>query len=124
MGRSDALGEYRPAKSSKLHSPGCLLGRNRLQLERPLPREDQPFTCACHAIDWIAREGIPMKNKWIIAGLIAVLALLGAATAAAQASNPNPSMKRGPTTSEQLAASGDQSKKLASELQAILPPKT
>ena len=65
-----------------------------------------------------------MKNKWIIAGLIAVLTLLGAANAAAQSYNPIHWIKKGPTASEQLAANGDQSKKLASELQAILPPKT
>jgi len=65
-----------------------------------------------------------MKNKWIIAGLIAVLMLLGAAKAAAQSYNPIHWIKKGPTASEQLAANGDQSKKLASELQAILPPKT
>lgn len=91
-----------------------------------MPREDQPFTCACHAIELerIAGEGILMKNKWIIAGLIAVLMLLGAAKAAAQSYNPIHWIKKGPTASEQLAANADQSKKLASELQAILPPKT
>jgi len=91
-----------------------------------MPREDQPFTCACHAIELerIAGEGILMKNKWIIAGLIAVLTLLGAAKAAAQSYNPIHWIKKGPTASEQLAANADQSKKLASELQAILPPKT
>ncbi len=65
-----------------------------------------------------------MKNKWIIAGLLAALMLLCAANAAAQSYNPIHWIKKGPTASEQLAANGDQSKKLASELQAILPPKT
>jgi hypothetical protein len=65
-----------------------------------------------------------MKTKWIIAGLIAALAFLGAANAAAQSYNPIHWIKKGPTASEQLAANGEQSKKLASELQAILPAKT
>ena len=65
-----------------------------------------------------------MKNKWIIAGLIAALALLGAARSAAQSYNPIHWIKKGPTASEQLAANADQSKKLAAELQAILPAKT
>jgi hypothetical protein len=65
-----------------------------------------------------------MKNKWIIAGLIAALMFLGAAKAAAQSYNPVHWLKKGPTASEQLAANSDQSKKLASELQAILPSKT
>ena len=65
-----------------------------------------------------------MKNKWIIAGLIAGLAFLGAAKAAAQSYNPIHWLKKGPTASEQLASNNEQSKKLASELQAILPGKT
>jgi hypothetical protein len=65
-----------------------------------------------------------MKNNWIIAGLIATLVFLGAANAAAQSYNPMHWIKKGPTASEQLAASSDQSKKLASQLQAILPPRT
>jgi hypothetical protein len=65
-----------------------------------------------------------MKSKWIIAGLIAALMFLGAAKSAAQSYNPVHWLKKGPTASEQLAANSDQSKKLASELQAILPPKT
>jgi hypothetical protein len=65
-----------------------------------------------------------MKNKWIIAGLLAALALLGAARAAAQSYNPVHWLKKGPTASEQLAANSDQTTKLASELQAILPAKT
>jgi hypothetical protein len=65
-----------------------------------------------------------MKTKWIIAGLTAALMLLGAAKAAAQSYNPVHWIKKGPTASEQLAANGEESKKLASELRAILPPKT
>jgi len=66
-----------------------------------------------------------MKTKWIIAGLIAALVLLGAArAAAAQSYNPIHWIKKGPTASEQLAANSDESKKLGTLLQAILPPRT
>src|SRR5216684_3038811 len=65
-----------------------------------------------------------MKKKWIIAGLIAALVLLGAAKAAAQSYNPIHWIRKGPTASEQLAANGEQSKKLASQLQALLPART
>ena len=65
-----------------------------------------------------------MKNRWIIAGLLAALALLGAANAAAQSYNPAHWLKKSPTASEQLAANGDETRKLASQLQAILPAKT
>jgi len=65
-----------------------------------------------------------MKKKWIIAVLTAALVLLGAAKAAAQSYNPIHWIKKGPTASEQLAANGEQSKKLASQLQALLPPRT
>ena len=65
-----------------------------------------------------------MKNRWIIAGLIAALVLLVAANAAAQSYNPIHWLKKGPTASEQLAANSEQSKKLASQLQALLPPRT
>jgi hypothetical protein len=65
-----------------------------------------------------------MKNNWIIAGLVAALVFLGAANAAAQSYNPIHWIKKGPTASEQLAANGEQSKKLASQLQALLPPRT
>jgi hypothetical protein len=64
-----------------------------------------------------------MKNRWIIAGLIAALVLLVAANAAAQSYNPIHWLKKGPTASEQLAANSEQSKKLASQLQALLPPR-
>jgi hypothetical protein len=69
-------------------------------------------------------KGKKMKTKWIIAGLAAALVLLGAANAAAQSYNPVHWIKKGPTASEQLAANGEESKKLSSELHAILPPKT
>src|ERR1700739_138121 len=65
-----------------------------------------------------------MKTRWIISGLIAALVLLGAAKAAAQSYNPIHWIKKGPTASEQLSANGEQSKKLASQLQALLPPHT
>ena len=65
-----------------------------------------------------------MKNRWIIAGLIAALVVLGAAKAAAQSYNPIHWIKKGPTASEQLAANREQSKKLGSQLQALLPPRT
>src|ERR1700745_182741 len=65
-----------------------------------------------------------MKNNWIIAALVAALVFLGATNAAAQSYNPIHWIKKGPTASEQLAANADQSKKLASQLQALLPAKT
>ena len=65
-----------------------------------------------------------MKKKWIIAGLIAALMFLGAAKAAAQSYNPIHWIKKSPTASEQLAANSELSKKLASQLQALLPPRT
>jgi hypothetical protein len=65
-----------------------------------------------------------MKNRWIIAGLIAALVLLGAAKTAAQSYNPIHWIKKGPTASEQLAANSELSKKLGSQLQALLPPRT
>jgi len=65
-----------------------------------------------------------MKTKWIITGITATLLSLIAANAAAQSYNPARWIKKGPTASEQLAANADESKKLASELHAILPQKT
>ena len=65
-----------------------------------------------------------MKTKWIIAGITAVLLFLAVANSAAQSYNPAHWIKKGPTASDQLAANADESKKLASELHAILPPKT
>jgi hypothetical protein len=65
-----------------------------------------------------------MKSKWIVALIIAASAIFLAAAAAAQSYNPIRWIKKSPTASEQLSANADQSKKLASELQAILPPRT
>ena len=65
-----------------------------------------------------------MKTKWIIAGIAVALLSLVAANAAAQSYNPVHWIKKGPSASDQLAANADESKKLASELHAILPPKT
>ena len=64
-----------------------------------------------------------MKSKWIVGSLTAAVLLLGATNASAQY-NPVHWIKKGPTASEQLAGNSDESKKLASQLQAILPPKT
>ena len=65
-----------------------------------------------------------MKSKWIVAVIVSAGAVFGAAAAAAQSYNPIHWIKKGPTASEQLAANSDHTKKLASELQAILPPRT
>lgn len=66
-----------------------------------------------------------MKSKWIVAVAVSAgVMLIGAAAAAAQSYNPIHWIKKGPTASEQLAANADHSKKLASELQALLPPRT
>lgn len=65
-----------------------------------------------------------MKSKWIVALIIGASAIFLAAAAAAQSYNPIHWIKKSPTASEQLTANADQSKKLASELQAILPPRT
>lgn len=66
-----------------------------------------------------------MKIKWIISGIVVATGLLlGASGAAAQAYNPVHWFKKGPTATEELAANKDENKKLASELQALLPPKT
>jgi hypothetical protein len=64
-----------------------------------------------------------MKNKWMVGGLTAAVVLFGAAKLSAQY-NPVHWIKKGPTASEQLVANSDESKKLASQLQAILPPRT
>jgi hypothetical protein len=70
-----------------------------------------------------ALEEASMKNKWIIAG---VSALLCAAGAAARSYNPIKWIKKGPspTATEQLAAHSEQEKKLTLQLQALLPPRT
>lgn len=64
-----------------------------------------------------------MKSKWMVGTLTAAVLLLGVTNLSAQY-NPIHWIKKGPTASEQLAANSDESKKLASQLQAILPPKT
>src|SRR5260370_18701039 len=86
----------------------------RRQLGRAIAAHTQgkssPFTCACYAICvQKSREGENMKNNWIIAGLLAALVFLGAARAAAQSSNPTHCIKKAPTASNQLPATGDQS---------------
>lgn len=66
-----------------------------------------------------------MNRKWIVAIVVGAGAFfLGADAASAQSYNPIHWMKKGPTASEQLAANPDHTKKLASELQAILPART
>jgi hypothetical protein len=67
-----------------------------------------------------------MKIKWIISSMVVTTGLLlGASGAAAQSYNPVHWFKKsGPTATEQLAANKDENKKLSSELQALLPPKT
>jgi hypothetical protein len=65
-----------------------------------------------------------MKGKWIVAVIVSAGAAFVGAAAAAQSYNPIHWIKKGPTATEQLAANTDHSKKLASELQAILPPRT
>src|ERR1700687_5332965 len=94
---------------------------------QPMPKESPALSLALATRSARKRsrsEGVKMKTKWIIAALIAALVLLGAAKAAAQSYNPIHWIKKGPTASEQLAANGEQSKKLASQLQALLPPRT
>ncbi len=119
------MGEYRPPKVSMFGSPKWLTEDSLAALLRHAQGKSSPFTCACYAICvQKSREGENMKNNWIIAGLLAALVFLGAASAAAQSYNPTHWIKKGPTASEQLAANGEQSKKLASQLQALLPPRT
>jgi len=65
-----------------------------------------------------------MKAKVIIVGVVATGFFLGATSAAAQSLNPIHWIKKSPTAAEQLAANKDQNQKLASQLQAILPPRT
>jgi hypothetical protein len=121
------LGEYRPPKVSMFGARKWLTEDSVAALIAAHAQgKSSPFTCACYAIciQKIAGKGPKMKNKWMIAGLIAAVLFLGAAKAAAQSYNPIHWIKKGPTASEQLAANGEQSKKLASQLQAILPPRT
>ena len=65
-----------------------------------------------------------MKSKWIIAAALGTGVLLCAAGAAAQSMNPIRWIKKGPTASEELTTNTDESKKLSSQLQALLPART
>jgi hypothetical protein len=67
-----------------------------------------------------------MKNKWIMVGLAGMGVLLGSAEAAARSYNPLKWIKKnpGPTASEELAANSGEARKLATQLQALLPPRT
>jgi len=68
--------------------------------------------------------GQKMKAKVIFAGVLATGFFFGAANSAAQSLNPIHWIKKSPTATEQLAANQDENKKLALQLQAILPPRT
>jgi hypothetical protein len=122
MDRSYALREYRPAKSSKLYLREWPTEGSQAAFVQPVPKE-RPALSLALAVRSVCkglREGRgEMKSKWIIAGVTGAMMFLGAAKAAAQSYNPVHWLKKGPTASEQLAANTDQSKKLASELQAI-----
>jgi hypothetical protein len=67
-----------------------------------------------------------MKNRWIIVGVAGVTVLLGAAGTAARSYNPIKWIKKAPspTASEQLAANKQEERKLSTQLQAVLPPRT
>ena len=67
-----------------------------------------------------------MKKRWIIAGIVGVGVLAGAARAAEHSYNPIKWIKKGPspTASQQLAANSGMEKKLNIQLQAVLPPRT
>jgi hypothetical protein len=67
-----------------------------------------------------------MKNRWILAGLVAIGVFLGCEGAAALSYNPRNWIKKnpGPTASEQLAANTEEARKLGTQLQALLPPRT
>jgi hypothetical protein len=66
-----------------------------------------------------------MKHKRMVIAVAVVSVLLGAAGAAARSYNPIKWIKKGPspTASEQLAANGEEEKKLTLQLQALLPPR-
>ena len=65
-----------------------------------------------------------MKAKVIFAGVLATGFFFGAANSAAQSLNPTHWIKRSPTATEQLAANQEENRKLALQLQAILPQRT
>ena len=118
------MGEYRTPKVSMFGARRWLTEDSVAALIAAYAQGNpSPFTCACYAIcAQKSREGENMKSN-CITGLVAALVFLGAANAAAQSYNPIHWIKKGPTASEQLAANGEQSKKLASQLQALLPPR-
>jgi hypothetical protein len=120
------LWEYRPLRFSKLSRKEWPTKGSNVVFPVVHKEGPAPFACARHRIcpERNAWERVKMKTKWIIAGITAALLSLAAANAAAQSYNPVHWIKKGPTASEQLAANGDESKRLASELHAILPPKT
>jgi hypothetical protein len=64
-----------------------------------------------------------MKNKWMMVGLAGMGVLLGCQGVAARSYNPLHWIKKtpGPTASEQLAANGEEARKLGTQLQALLP---
>jgi hypothetical protein len=66
-----------------------------------------------------------MKKRWIIAGIVGLSVLAGAAVAGEHFYNPIKWIKKGPTltASQQLAGNSDMEKKLSTELQAELPPR-
>ena len=120
------MGEYRPSKVSMFGVREWLTEESAAAQSRPMPKGSPALSLALATrfVSGNRGKGSKMKNKWIIAGLIAAVLFLGAAKAAAQSYNPIHWIKKGPTASEQLAANGEQSKKLASQLQALLPPRT
>jgi hypothetical protein len=69
-------------------------------------------------------RGKKVKSKWIVAATLGTGLLFGAAAAAAQSYNPIHWIKKGPTASEELTGNTDETKKLNSQLQAILPART
>ena len=107
-GQSDGLGEYRTYEES-------------ISGERSGLLEGEP------ARPWKeATMDNGMKNRWIIAGIVGVSFLAGAAGAEEHSYNPMKWIKRepAPTASQQLARNNDMEKKLTTELQAALPPRT
>jgi hypothetical protein len=67
-----------------------------------------------------------MKKRWIIIGIVGVSVLAGAARAGERSYNPMKWFKKepAPTASQQLAANSGMEKKLTTQLQAVLPPRT
>jgi len=66
-----------------------------------------------------------MKHKWMVA-VVGAGVLLSSAGAAERSYNPLKWIKRdtGPTANEALSANNEEAKKLATQLQALLPPRT